>query len=297
MEIRVLRYFLAVAQEENITRAAQVLHITQPSLSKQMMELEQELGKPLLIRGKRHVTLTEEGVLLRKRAEEILALVRRTEQELTTDERQLTGTIAIGGNVQPSLLRAAAALRSRYPGVGFQFYSSDAIDVTERLEHGTLDFTTLLAPVDTARYESTLLPENSRWGLLVRTDDPAAEKPYAQREDILNRPLVMHRRSALQKEIAAWAHTRPERLNIAATYNVIYGSPTELVQSGLGSLLITRDLLDAQLNPAVRFLPLNPPLETQYALVWKKHAVLSRAAEAFLAILQARQTAKGSRGH
>ena len=287
MEIRVLRYFLAVAQEENITRAAQVLHIAQPSLSKQLMELEQELGKQLLIRGKRRITLTEEGVLLRKRAEEILELVSRTEQELTTDEKQLTGTISIGGNLQPSLLRAASALRTKHPGVSFQFYSSDATDVTERLEHGTLDFTTLLAPVDPARYESVLLPEHSHWGLLVQADDPATESLCAERGDILNRPLVMHRRAGLQKAIAAWAHTRPERLNIAATYNVIYGSPTAPVQSGLGSLLITRDLLDAQLNTDVRFLPLHPLLETQYALVWKKNAVLSKVAEQFLAVLQA----------
>ena len=287
MEIRVLRYFLAVAQEENITRAAQVLHIAQPSLSKQLMELEQELGKQLLIRGKRRITLTEEGVLLRTRAEDIRELVSRTEQELPTDEKQLTGTISIGGNLQPSLLRAASALRTKHPGVSFQFYSSDATDVTERLEHGTLDFTTLLAPVDPARYESVLLPEHSHWGLLVQADDPAAESLCAERGDILNRPLVMHRRAGLQKAIAAWAHTRPERLNIAATYNVIYGSPTALVQSGLGSLLITRDLLDAQLNTDVRFLPLHPLLETQYALVWKKNAVLSKVAEQFLAVLQA----------
>ena len=174
MEIRVLRYFLAVAQEGNITRAAETLHIAQPSLSKQLMELEQELGKQLLIRGKRHITLTEEGVLLRKRAEEILELVGRTEQEITAAEQQLSGSISIGGNPQPSLLQAAAALRQRYPGIRFQFYSSDATDVTERLEYGTLDFTTLLAPVDASRYDSVLLPEHSYWGLLVRADSPLA---------------------------------------------------------------------------------------------------------------------------
>lgn len=285
MEIRVLRYFLAVAQEGNITRAAETLHIAQPSLSKQLMELEQELGKQLLIRGKRHITLTEEGVLLRKRAEEILELVGRTEQEIIAAEQQLSGSISIGGNLQPSLLHAAATLRQRYPGIRFQFYSSDATDVTERLEHGTLDFTTLLAPVDASRYDFVLLPEHSYWGLLVRADSPLADKYSIHREDLLHLPLILHRRAGLQKAIAQWAHTRPEKLEIAATYNVIYGSPAALAQSGLGNLLITRDLLGPELEPGMRFLPLDPPLETHYALVWKKNAVLTKVAEKFLSVL------------
>ena len=285
MEIRVLRYFLAVAQEENITRAAEKLHIAQPSLSKQLMELEDELGKQLLIRGKRRIILTEEGVLLRKRAEEILELVSKTEQEITADEKQLVGKISIGGNLQSSVLKAAAALREQHPGVSFQFYSSDATDVTERLEHGTLDFTTLLAPVDASRYDSVLLPEHSYWGLLVRADSPMAEKNCVHRDEVLRLPLIMHRRAGLQKAIAEWAHTHIERLNIAATYNVIYGSPIPLVQSGLGNLLVTRDLLGPELNAGVRFLPLDPPLETHYALVWKKNAVLAKVAEQFLSVL------------
>ena len=285
MEIRVLRYFLAVAQEENITRAAEKLHIAQPSLSKQLMELEDELGKQLLIRGKRRIILTEEGVLLRKRAEEILELVSKTEQEITADEKQLVGKISIGGNLQSSVLKAAAALREQHPGVSFQFYSSDATDVTEHLEHGTLDFTTLLAPVDVSRYDSVLLSEHSYWGLLVRADSPLAEKGCVHRDDVLRLPLIMHRRAGLQKAIAEWAHTHIERLNIAATYNVIYGSPIPLVQSGLGNLLVTRDLLGPELNAGVRFLPLDPPLETHYALVWKKNTVLTKAAEKFLSML------------
>ena len=287
MEIRVLRYFLAVAQEENITHAAESLHIAQPSLSKQLMELEEELGKQLLIRGKRRITLTEEGVLLRKRAEEILELVSKTAQEITADEKQLVGTISIGGNLQPSVLKVAAAMREKHPGVSFQFYSSDATDVTERLEHGTLDFITLLAPVDSSRYSFVPLPEHSCWGLLVREDSPLAKNSCVHREDILHLPLVMHRRAGLQKAIAEWAHTRIERLNIAATYNVIYGSPVALVQSGLGNLLVTRDLLDPELNSGVRFLPLDPPLETHYALVGKKNAILTKTTEKFLSLVTA----------
>ena len=141
--------------------------------------------------------------------------------------------------------------------------------------HGTLDFTTLLAPVDASRYESICLPEHSHWGLLVRADSPMAEASCVHREDIQNLPLIMHRRAGLQQSIAEWAHTRPDRLNIAASYNVIYGNPLLLVQSGLGNLLVTRDLLAPELDPSVRFLPLDPLLETHYLLVWKKNATLT----------------------
>ena len=288
MDVRVLRYFLAVVREENITRAAGSLHIAQPSLSKQLMELEQELGKTLLIRGKRKITLTEEGVLLRKRAEEIVELMDKTERELSADAGQLSGEISIGGNLHPSLLNAAAKLREGNPGVSFQFYSNDSTDVTERLMHGTLDFTTLLAPVDASRYEALRLPEHSHWGLLVRADSPMAEASCVHREDVQNLPLIMHRRAGLQQSIAEWAHTRPERLNIAASYNVIYGNPLLLVQSGLGNLLVTRDLLAPELDPSVRFLPLDPLLETHYLLVWKKNATLTKPAERFLSMLTGR---------
>ena len=286
MDVRILRYFLAVAREENITRAAESLHIAQPSLSKQLMELEQELGKTLLLRGKRKITLTEEGVLLRKRAEEIIELVDKTEREISADAGQLIGEISIGGNLHPSILEAAAKLRGSNPGVSFQFYSNDATDVTERLMHGTLDFTTLLAPVDASRYESLCLPEHSYWGLLVRADSPMAKASCVHREEIRGLPLIMHRRAGLQRLLAQWAETALGQLNIAATYNVINGSTVSLVQSGLGSLLITRDLLDPELNSSVRFLPLDPPLETHYMLVWKKNATLTKPAERFLSVLK-----------
>ena len=147
MDIRVLRYFLTVAREGTITRAAESLHIAQPSLSKQLMELEAQLGKPLLIRGKRKITLTEDGVLLRKRAEEIVSLLEKTEQELTADHGTLSGEIAVGGMPIPSLLHAAAEMRQQHPELRFNFYSGDAAAVTECLDHGSLDFAVLLEPV------------------------------------------------------------------------------------------------------------------------------------------------------
>ena len=286
MEIRLLRYFLAVAREENITRAAESLHISQPSLSKQLMELEQEVGKQLLIRGKRKITLTEEGVLLRKRADEIITLLEKTERELNADAAQISGEVAIGGNPTASVLKAAAALRAEYPGVHFQFYSSDAIDVLERLEHGSLDFSVFLEPIDTMQYEYVSLPDSSRWGLLLPSDHALAKKGLIRKEDLPTIPLVFHRRAGLQRIISHWAETEIENLNIAATYNVINGSPEKFVKSGFGCYLTTEDLLPCKLDEAVRFCPLDPPLEIHYALIWKRYAVFSKAAEAFLGVFR-----------
>lgn len=220
MELRLLRYFLAVAREENITRAAERLHISQPSLSKQLMELERELGKPLLIRGKRKITLTEDGVLLRKRAEEIITLIEKTEQELNADTLQISGEVSVGGNPTAPVLAAAAAVHREHPDVRFWFYSSDATDVTERLEHGSLDFAVLLEPVDTTKYEYLSLPGSARLGLLLPASCALAGKAVLEKEDIYDLPLILHHRTGLQQQIAHWAQTDIERLHIAATYTI-----------------------------------------------------------------------------
>ena len=284
MDIRELRYFLAVAREENITRAAESLHIAQPSLSKQLMELERKLGKQLLVRGKRKVTLTEEGVLLRKRAEEIVELVEKTEQEIRVDSEEIMGDLWIGGNICESILQAAADLREQYPGVKFRFYSGDAMDVVERLNHGSLDFAVILEPVDNVKYDFVSLPDGSEWGVLMKKGDRMAMQSAITPEDLAQMPLIMHQRISLQNDIAHWAGTEIENLQIVATYNVVHGSPVPMVQHGIGYYLTTRDLLAPVLDPDVCFLPLKPALRTSLALVWKKHAVFSKAADKFLEI-------------
>lgn len=281
MDIRVLRYFLAVAREENITRAAASLHIAQPSLSKQLMELEKELGKPLLVRGKRKVTLTDDGILLRKRAEEIVALLEKTEAEISSDTQEISGEISIGGTTR-SVLQAAASLRASYPKVRFQFYSSDATDILERLEHGSLDFATFLEPIDTLRYDYISLPDASRWGLLLPADSALAQKPCIEKTDLLSVPLIFHRRAGLQRLISRWAEADSSSFNIAATYNVINGAPDRFVQSGLGYFLTTEDLLAPATSSDLCFRPLAPALETHYALIWKRSATFSKAAAKFL---------------
>ena len=282
MDIRVLRYFLAVAQEENITRAAESLHIAQPSLSKQMMELERELGKPLLVRGKRKISLTEDGLLLRRRAEELVTLMDKTESELRADSSVMHGEISIGGNPTESILQTASALRTKYPDIRFHFFLSDAIDVLEHLNHGTLDFAALLTPVDTLKYDFVPLHDVSQWGLLMKSDDPLAKNPTISREQVRTVPLIMHRRPGLQREVARWAQTEPSQLNISATYNVMNGSRIRFVLNNLGYFLSTRDQLAPTLDGSVCFRPFDPPLEIHYALVWKRHTVLSKAAQAFV---------------
>lgn len=281
MEIRLLRYFLAAAREENITRAAESLHISQPSLSKQLMELEQELGKRLFVRGKRKITLTEDGILLRKRADEIVALMEKTERELNS-AAQVSGEVTIGGSPTPAILSAATAIRAEYPEVKFKFYSSDATDVLERLEHGSLDFAILLEPVDSIKYEYHSLGDSACWGLLMPEDCAFAKKAAIEKEDLRGVPLIIHQRIGLQKQIATWAQTEIERLNIAATYNVINGDPSAFVKSGLGYLLTTNDHLSEQLSPGLCFRILSPALKISHALVWKRYAAFSKAAEMFL---------------
>ena len=250
------------------------------------MDLEKKLGKQLLVRGKRKVTLTEDGVLLRKRAEEIIELVEKTEQEISTDSEEIIGDIDLGGSTPASVLRIAAELRRECPGVHFHFFSADAMDVSERLNHGTLDFAVMLEPIDNVKYDFLSLKETSEWGVLMQKSDPLAGKKALSRAEIRSIPLIMHRRVGLQNEIAHWAGTDLEHLQIAATYNVVHGSPVPFVQQGMGYFLTTRDLLAPVLDPDVCFLPLEPQLPTHLALVWKKHAVFSRAAERFYEMLK-----------
>lgn len=286
MDIRILKYFLAVAREENITRAAKSLHIAQPSLSKQMMELEQELGKQLLIRGKRKISLTEEGILLRKRAEDIVMLVEKTEQEISADFKGISGEIVIGGTATKTILKAASAMRKQYPGITFQFYSGDATDVTERLDHGNLDFAILLQPIDASKYDSIRLPDSSSWGVLMKKDSSFAVFESIRKEQLLQMPLLLHRRPGLQQMIADWAKTKTESLKITATYNVVHGSPVFFVKNDLGYFLTTRDLLAPELDRSVVFKTLEPKLEVQYYLVWKRKNIFSKAARIYLEMVE-----------
>lgn len=286
MDIRVLKYFVAVAKEKNITRAAESLHIAQPSLSKQLIELENELGKQLLIRDKRKIDLTDDGVLLLKRAEEIITLFDKTQQELSRDSETIGGKISIGGMITEDIISAASNLNSKYSDVTFDFYSGDATDVTERLDHGSLDFAVFLKPVDTMKYEYLSLKSNSYWGLLMPKNCKSADKEFVIKEDLCSLPLIFHSRIGLQHEITHWAQTSIEKMNIIATYNILSGNPLDLVRNGLGCLLTSSDHLPTELDNDLCFKELYPKLELNYALVWKRNATLSNQSKSFLNEIQ-----------
>ena len=282
MDIRALRYFLAVAQERSFTNAATRLHVAQPTLSKQVKALEHELGKQLIVRGHKEIALTEDGTILYKRAEEIVTLADKARQELSASTREPTGEVAIGGNAVPTVLKAAANLRKQHSGVRFRFYTGDATDVCERLDHGSLDFAVLLAPVDDTRYSWRALPDQSRWGILVPPESTLAQKHAISPQDLQSLPLVLHTRPGIQRMVERWAGLPLDSLEVVATYNVLNRPVDAFVESGLGYPIVADDLLPATQNNRAMFLPLNPPLRTSYALAWHRHSTLSHAAQTFL---------------
>jgi len=282
MEIRLLKYFLAVANEENITRASEKLHISQPSLSIQLKELEKELGKKLLIRGKRKISLTEEGLILRKRADEIISLMEKTEKEIGANLNNIEGEIMIGGYPAPTILKSASNLRKKYSNLRFNFYCGDAEYVCERLDHGNLDFAVLLSPVDNVKYDYLQLPENSEWGVLMKADCELAKKDFITKDDLQKMPLIIHNRIGLQRLIAKWADVNLEDLNIAASYNIIQGSLIPFVESELGYFIATRELAVLEDSKNLRFVPLKPTLPVKYVLAWKRYPSFTNAQKAFL---------------
>lgn len=280
MELRVLKYFLVVAREENITRAASLLHVTQPTLSRQLMQLEEELGVKLFHRSKYRIILTDDGILLRRRAQEIVDLANKTEQEFQRQEER-SGEISIGAgesNSMTALSKKMAAFRLEHPLVRFSIYSATADDIKDRLEKGLLDLGLLAEPVDIGRYEFIRMPKRDRWGVWIRYDDPLAQKETAGPGDLVGIPLLVSRRELVQKELAAWFGDSYEKLEIAATYNLILNA-ANMVRNHMGAAL---GFFMGNLADELRFVPLEPPLETGTVLVWKKDQAFSQAATAFL---------------
>ena len=280
MELRVLKYFLVVAREENITKAASLLHVTQPTLSRQLMQLEEELGVKLFHRGKYHIILTDDGILLRRRAQEIVDLAEKTERELQRQE-ELSGEISIGAgesNSMTVLSRTMTVFRQKHPLVRFSIYSATADDIKDRLEKGLLDLGLLAEPVDIGRYEFIRMPKRDRWGLWVRYDDPLAQKETVGPKDLLGIPLLVSQLELVQKELAAWFGDSYEKLEIAATYNLILNA-ANMVRNHMGAAL---GFFIGNLADELRFVPLSPALETGTVLVWKRDQAFSPAATAFL---------------
>ena len=281
MEIRVLKYFLLVAREENITKAANLLHLTQPTLSRQLMQLEEELGVQLFRRSKHRIILTEEGMLLRRRAEEIVALADKTKDDLQHREEQLTGNVAVGsGELQSSsfLTQLLTAFQEKNPLVSFTIYSGNSDNIKERIERGLLYVGLLQEPVDISKYSFVRTPCREQWGVLVREDSELASRERVSQADLASVPLILPEREIVQNELLNWFSPYAEGLRITATGNLLYNLASLARASG-GSVLTLN--LDCTYE-GLRFIPLSPPLESNTVLVWKKTQTFSAAAAALI---------------
>lgn len=289
MDIRVLQYFLAVAREQTISGAAGFLHMTQPPLSRQLRELEEELGKQLFVRGKRRITLTREGMLLRKRAEEIVSLMEKTKAEIAASDTSVSGDVSIGGGETEGMRHIAKVvfkIQARYPDIHFHFFSGDGADVTERLDRGLIDFGTLIEPIDLSKYDSIRLPRPDVWGLLLRKDHPLAQKEVIHPKDLLNFSLISSRQLMDQNGLSGWLGYSSEKLHIVASGNLL-NNLRLLAEEGVGAVITLDGIINLSGDSALCFRPFSPRMESWMYLAWKKYQVFSPAAEVFLRELQA----------
>lgn len=288
MDIRVLEYFLAVAREESITKAAEFLNMTQPPLSRQLKDLEKELGKQLLVRGSKKITLTEDGMLLRKRAEELVDLMEKTKAELTGSDETIGGDIYIGGGETDAVLSFAATakeLQEKYPMIHYHLYSGDAEIVMEKLDKGLIDFGLLVGPVDVSKYEYIRLPIRDTWGVLMRKDSPLAEKDSIQAEDLWDKPLIVSHQTSISSDMMAWLQRDASKLNIVMTYDLIFNASL-FVRQGLGYAIALDKIINTSGDSELCFRPLYPTMEAGLCIVWKRYQVFSKASQEFLRLLR-----------
>lgn len=287
MELRTLRYFLAVAREENMTEAANVLHVTQPTLSRQIADLERELGVELFERTNRSCVLTGDGMRLRQRAEEILALVDQTESEMGDQELGIAGNIRIGAGETQAMsyvLDTFAALRRDYPAVTIELYTGNADATEERLERGLLDFALLLEPVNLEKYEWVRIPQTDRAGVTVASDGPWGKLDLLTPVDLAKMPLLLSSRTSNKAiDLVAWSDGTLdfEALDVVGHFDLI-GNASHLIRSGTACAMGIDHLLQVDASSQMRFVPLDPPIEIASFLVWKKYRLRSRACEELL---------------
>lgn len=288
MELRVLRYFLAIAREGSITNAAAFLHVTQPTLSRQIKDLESELGKRLFIRGSHSMTLTAEGMLLRKRAEEIISMVDKTESEFSSMEGVVGGDIYIGGGETRAVrlvAEVAGEIREDYPGIRYHLFSGNSEDVTERLDKGLLDFGILIEPADISKYDYIGIPAKDTWGVIMRKDSPLAQKKAVAREDLIGVPILLSRQAILAERgdnaFVGWFGEDFNRLDIVTTFNLVYNAAI-MVDAGLGYAVSIDNIANTSKDSSLCFRPLEPRLESGLNIVWKQYQVFSPPAELFL---------------
>ena len=291
MELRTLRYFLAVAREENMTEAANVLHVTQPTLSRQIADLERELGVELFERTNRSCVLTSDGMRLRQRAEEIISLVEQTEGELADRELGIAGNIRIGAGETRAMqvvLGAFADVRRDYPGVTCELYTGNADAVEERLERGLLDFALVLEPVNLEKYEWIRMPDANRVGLAVSANGPWGTLEVATPADVAKMPLLISSRTSNKAvDLVSWSGGAFsfDELDVVGSFDLI-GNASHLVRSGVACAMGIDHLLQVDDASDLRFVPLEPSLKIASFVIWKKYRLRSRACEEFLRRLE-----------
>ncbi len=287
MDLRLLEYFLAVAKVGNITKAAEQLHVTQPTISRQLMDLEEMLGTPLLTRGKRQVTLTDAGVLFQQRAQEIVDLMDKTERDLAEQRDLVGGTVSLGcvetcvSRMLPEVLKEFSA---RYPQVQYEIYSADGDDIREKLDRGELDFGVLVEPVEAAKYDCLRLPYWETWGVVMRKDDPLAEKQVLTAEDILPLTLILPRREIVQDNIASWFGAERSQLHIFGSHNLLNNAAL-LAEAGLGYVVCVGGAFEIRGGEHLCFRPIVPERTSGHVLAWKKNRVFHSAASRFRTFL------------
>lgn len=288
MELRVLQYFLAVTREQSISGAAETLHLSQPTLSRQLKELEEELGKQLMIRGNRRITLTEEGMILRKRAEEIMELIKKAEDEISLSDDVIAGNITVGAGETDGvrfLAKAVRTLQKKYPLIHLHIVSGDRSAVTEELDRGLIDFGLIFGEIDPSKYECVKIPYKDTWGVIMRRDAPLAEKETITAEDLLDKPLIISRQAFQNAEFREFFPCEQEKLTIVATYNLLFNGSL-MVEEGMGYAIGFDKLINVSGDSNLCFRPLSPRLEASMSIVWKKYQIFSKAAERFLQELQ-----------
>ncbi|MCX4323176.1 MAG: LysR family transcriptional regulator [Lachnospiraceae bacterium] len=284
IETRLLQYFLAVAEEQSITKAAEYLHISQPTLSKQMMDLEENLGKQLLVRGRKKITLTEDGLYLRGRAQEIISLMDKTESAFRENEQSISGDVYIGCGEHRttfSIMQIIREIQEEYPDIQFHFFSSNADAIIERLNKGILDMGFLLEPEISPRYDYRKLPFHETWGILLRKDSPLASKKEISFAELAGLPLIMPSQSSNKGLMASHFAKAEVEPRVVCTYNLIYNAGL-MVEAGIGYALCIDELINTEGSHPLTFRPLSPGLTSDVYLFTKKYQVFSKAAKLFL---------------
>lgn len=284
MELRVINYYLTVAREGSITKAAEVLHVSQPNLSRQLKQLEEELGTTLFMRGNKEITLTNDGVLFQQRANEIISLVSKTTQEFAQHTGSIGGTIAIGCVESIASHMLAKVLRDfseQHPLVRYDLYSADGDDIREKLDKGLIDVGLLLEPIETTKYNYFRLPYFEKWGLVVRRDDPLAQRESIVLEEVKKLPLILPRRLIVKNEISSWLGIDEEQLHIFASHNLLTNASL-LVEEKLGYAICVEGAHETRGSKNTCFIPFSPARTTGHVLAWRKTQIFNPATELFI---------------